>query len=304
MAFVHATRDAVADAAQLPPGWHVYASVESLLAAARDAVAATVVLGHDQAESIGSLADAVARLRREHPHLLKIVIRETGAALRRSGELALLRLGANGILERELGFAHLVRQVQALGGTHYARPHEADAAQALRSLSPDPVQGYLAPRDFCQAVEHMIERTGDAPLEHSLVRLPLLAHIAHMDALLACHPRRDGDLITADTGGITLFLFGCAADDVMGALDALFALPCSELAKQVEIATDPVEQQRWLQRVRAAAEAMPIDYATILRNIAPDKARQAVQAAVLPIRGAQEARCVHAHVLPLCAATA
>jgi len=296
---VHATRDAVADAPQLPPGWHSYATLESALAAAHEAVGATIVLGHPQPESIAALAAAVDALRREHPQLLKIVVRETGAALRRSGELALLRLGANAVLERELGFAHLQQRVESLHGVRYLRPRAGDAQAALRDLAPDPVQGYLAPRAFCRAVEHMIERTADAPLEHSLVQLPLLPHIAHLDALLACHPRRDGDVITADATGITLFLFGCADDDVMAALDGLFALPCSELATQVEIATEAAEQLRWLRRLDAAADVAAVDYATILHNIAPDKARQAVQATVLPMLGTQDPRCVQAHVLPL-----
>ena len=301
---VHTTRDVLADAGELPAGWRAHPGIDALLAATRDAVAATVVLGHDHADSLVVLADAVARLRREHPHLLKIVIRETGAALRRSGELALLRLGANAVVERQLGFAHVQQRVAALRGATYARSRDAaDPSRTLRSLSPDPVQGYLAPRDFCQSVERMLDRTADTPLQHSLVQLPLLAHIAHLDALLACNPRRDGDLITADASGIWLFLFGCADDDVMPALEALFTLPCSELAAHVEIATDRGEQQQVLARLRASAESAPVDYTTILRNIAPDKARQAVQAAVLPIRGPQAPRCVQSHVLPLRAAT-
>jgi len=296
---VHTTREAVRDAGTLPAGWRVHASIDALLVAARDAIAATIVLAHDHADAIPVLADAVARLRREHPQLLKIVIRETDASLRRSGELVLLRLGANAIVERGLGFSHVAQRTRELRDTTFSRSLDTDAAGTLQHLAPDAIQGYLAPRDFCAAVERMLERTADAALEHSLIQLPLLPHIAHLDALLACSPRRDGDLITADRHGVSLFLFGCAGDEVMAAIDSLFTVPCSELAQHVEIANERGGQQRALAQLRAAAEETPIDYTTILKSIAPETARAAVQATVLPMRAEAPPRCVQAHVLPL-----
>jgi hypothetical protein len=133
--------------------------------------------------------------------------------------------------------------------------------------------------------------------------MPLLPHIAHLDALLACSPRRDGDLITADKNGVCLFLFGCAGDAVMAAIDSLFTVPCSELAQHVEIASDPVAHQRALARLRSAADESPVDYTTILQSFSPEIARAAVQATVLPMRNDAAARCVQAHVLPLREAT-
>ncbi len=302
---VHAMRAVLSDATDIPPGWQVHATIDELVAATRDAVAATVVLAHDHPDALGTLAQVVARLRREHPQLLRIAVRETGAALRRSGELALLRLGANVVLERGLGFPHLLRQLAELGQAA-ASPVGADTdpASTLRGLLPDAVHGYLAPRDFCAAVERMIQRTAGEQIQHSLVHLPLLPHIAHLDALLACSPRRDGDLITANVDGVCLFLFGCAADDVMAALDSLFTVPCSELAQNLQISVDAADQAAVLQSLRRAAEEAPVDYTTILRSIAPETARAAVTATVLPIRSSGTARCVQAHVLPLRGATA
>jgi cellulose biosynthesis protein BcsE len=300
---VHTTREATRDATSLPLGWRVHAGIDALLAATRDAVAATVVLAYDHADALVTLAEVVARLRREHPRLLKIVVRETDASLRRNGEVVLLRLGANSIVERGLGFSHVAQRARELRGAAFARLPQADAAKTLRHLAPDALQGYLPPGEFCTAVERMLDRTAGAALEHSLIQMPLLPHIAHLDALLACSPRRDGDLITADKHGVSLFLFGCAGDEVMAAIDSLFTVPCSELAQHVEIASERPAQQRALAQLRAAAEESPVDYTTVLHSIAPDTARAAVQATVLPMRGDAAARCVQAHVLPLREAT-
>jgi len=313
---VHAMRGALHDAAATPEHWHVHASLEALLAATTDAMAATVVLAHDQPDDLPALAQAVHRLRSEHPHLLKIVVRETDAAMRRNGELALLRLGANAVMERELGFPLLVQQVEELREQTYGQGPALDATRTLQALAPEPVQGYLPPLAFCALVERMLDRTAavrpiardaDARLEHSLVYLPLLAHVAHVDALLACNPRRHGDLVTADAHGLYLFLFGCAADDVVPALDALFSLPCSELAHHVRIDPDESSQRDALVQLRLASEHAPVDYSAILLGIGAAKAlapRTApvlatVQATVLPTRDVEPARGVQAHVLPL-----
>jgi len=300
----HVQRGVLLDASATPANWRVHASLESLMEAARDAVAATVVLAHESPEDVVALADAVYRLRREHPRLLKILVRETGATLRKNGELALLRVGANAVVGREQGFGHLVQIIDEIREQPYGRSSEVQPAQALQALAPDPVQGYLPLAAFCSAVERMLERTAGTALEHSLVHIPLLAHVAHLDALLACHSRRDGDVVTADAQGLVLFLFGCAPENAMAALDAVFSIPCSELARMVQIEADATSQRQVLARLRRAADQAPLDFSTILRGISPVRRPTPVQAVVLPTRSAEAARSVHAHVLPLRAAAA
>jgi len=303
-ATIHATRSAVHDAPDTPAGWRVHASLEALLAAADDAVAATVVLAHDSPEAVVVLADAVYRLRRQHPHLLKIIVRETGPTLRKNGELALLRLGANAVVGRDTGFSHLAQLVGELRGQAYTQSQPANPTRTLQTLAPDPIQGYLAPREFCTAVERMLERTAGTQLEHSLVQMPLLPHVAHLDALLACQARRDGDVVSADARGLFIFLFGCPHRDVMTALESLFAIPCSELAQHVQIEPDASSQRLALARLRRATDESPADYSAILLGIAPGARPAPVQARVLPTHSPEAARCVQAHVLPLRAATA
>ncbi len=334
---VHAMRCAVDDDAQPPPEWVVHEDIEALLAAAGGAVGATVVLAHDRPEGIARLAEAVHFLRGEHPRLLKIIVREAGAAMRRNDELALLRLGADAIMERGLGFAFLLQQIEALQGTAALHgrgsarncgvldsasgdgspiTREASLEAALQALAPEPFQGYLPTATFCDLVGRMIDRTarlrpsqpdGGAPLEHSLVHLPLLPHIAHVDALLACNPRRNGDLVTADAAGLSLFLFGCSPDDALAALDAIFTLPCSELARHVRIDPDATSQRMALGQLRRANEQTPVDYSAILRGLGSgklaDPGAAPVQPYALAVRESAAARGVRAHVLALRAAT-
>jgi len=300
----HVQRSVMLDASATPATWRVHANLDSLLEAARNAVAATLVLAHETPQDVVALADAVYRLRREHPRLLKIVVRETGATLRKNGELALLRVGANAVVGREHGFGHLMQVIDEVRDQTYSKSSEVEPGPALQALAPDPVQGYLPLPAFCSAVERMLERTAGTALEHSLVHIPLLPHVAHLDALLACHSRRDGDVVTADAQGLVLFLFGCAPEDAMAALDALFSIPCSELARMVQIEADGTSQRQVLARLQRAADQAPLDFSTVLRGISPTRRPTPVQAVVLPTRSEEAARSVHAHVLPLRVATA
>jgi cellulose biosynthesis protein BcsE len=297
---VHAMGGALHDAAGLPAGWQSHASLEALLASADEMVAATVVFAYEHPDSLPILAGAISRLRREHPHLLRIVVRETRAAMRQNGELALLRMGANAVVRRSQGFAHLESTVDELRGEVYTRKPVSNPARLLQRLAPESVQGYLPAGAFCSAVERMLERTADVPLEHCLVRLPLLAHMSRADALQACVPRRDGDLVTADERHLYLFLFGCPADDAMAALDSIFAIPCSEIACNVQIDPEHYLQRRTLAELRRRLPPTPGEGAEA--SSCASAVGGPPQSAVLPTRSPEPARQVQAHVLPLRAA--
>lgn len=293
---------ALHDATSLPEHWQGFDHLDALLQAARSAVAATVVLAFEQAEHLGALAHVVHRLRQEHPRQLRIVVREAGAALRQNGELALTRVGANAVLHAVADFHRLEELVEDLREQAWSGSAVAQPERLLQHLLPDACRGVLAPADFCAAAERMLERTAGTPLEHTLVHLPLLPHVSHADAVLACVPRRDGDLVSLDERGLVLFLFGCPADDAMAALDALFSVPCSELARHVHIDPDRHTQRlalAELQRQAAAGGA----HLPLAASRGP-AAGAALQPVALPTRPAPQARHVHAHVLPLRAAAA
>ena len=295
---VHAMRSTLHDAGELPDGWREYQSLEALTAAAGQAVAATLVLDHDHADCLPLLAGLIHRLRREHPQLLRIVVREIGASMRKNDELALRRLGADAILHRDYGFAQLEQLVEDVRSEPCAHKAVKDPTRLLQHLAPDPVRGWLPPLAFCAAVERMLERTADTPLEHSLVHLPLLPHLTPAEVLASGTPRRDGDLVSPDRHGLYVFLFACPADDAIAALDSFFALPCSEVARHVAIETDRHSQLLALSEFRRSLGKSNCSDPPWLAGAGGVRTGP-VQAAVLPIRPDGSGRSVQAHVLPL-----
>jgi hypothetical protein len=104
-----------------------------------------------------------------------------------------------------------------------------------------------------------------APEPSALLRLPLLAEVAHVDALQACVMRRHGDLVTACGDSLYVFFFGCRLDDVDPVCRRVFQRPLPELfagdlrsgdRESIAATLDALDQE--------AARQPPPDYTTWL----------------------------------------
>ncbi len=226
---VLATRASVNGQRGVPAGWRIVDNVADMEVAAAASVAATVLIDVGQASDFEARARLVHHLRMTRPLTLKIVVRENLGKLRTNSEQALLQLGANAVVYKEVGFSRLLQQLQDINVQSYTRKVHTDYEQALDSFMPARERGYQPPAPFCSLVRGMLDRTRSIGLSHSMVRLTMLAQIPHLDALRACHTSRDGDLFTADHESVYVFLFACREPDVEQALQRLFALPLTQL---------------------------------------------------------------------------
>ena len=243
MDVVYTSMLALAGQIRVPPSWQVLPSLQAVQEAAAHAVGATVLLHAGEPEEFGLLARVVHQLRLSRPRSLKILVRETGSRLRAHNEQALLHLGATAIVYRELGFARLLRVIEEHQGVMHNREVNKDSTAILQACQPAPLRGYLPPLEFVIQVKGMVERTHAAGLEHGLVQLPLLPHVAHLDALRACRLLRDGDLLCADAEGLYLFLFACTQADLDAVLARMWALPLEQCfgAQRVDVTYDGIQ---------------------------------------------------------------
>jgi Cellulose biosynthesis GIL len=99
----------------------------------------------------------------------------------------------------------------------------------------------------------MLNRSQAVGLTHSLLRLPLLSRVAHLDALHACRAQRDGDVLTADQDALYVFFFACGEADVEAAMQRLCVLPLDNLFSSMvsDISTD--NMHKTLRKLRQAA---------------------------------------------------
>lgn len=237
------TQAAVAGQRNIPGNWKILSQAGEGAAAVAGSVAATIVLHAGSINDFGTLTRVVHHLRMTHPRSLKIVVRENDAKLRVSTERALIHLGANLIVYREIGFARLIQMIQDIKHQTFSGELDADFDTALSSYKPDIERGYVAPATFCKTILKTLARTEASGITHTLVQLHILPIIPHLDVINSCTVFRDGDLVTADTESIFVFLFACTETDVDSALERLFTVPVTQLfsSQVTESSTDGIK---------------------------------------------------------------
>ena len=288
---VIATQAALAGQRGVPASWTLVPALENVPAATQDAVGATLLLHSGASSQQENLLQTVYQLRRQHGRALKIVVHETQDKLRSNLEQALLCLGANAVVYREVGFARLQRLLQDMGQETFVRPIPADYALARAGFMPDALRGYLPTLAFCDSVEAMLARTVPMGMQHSFLRLSMQPRVAHLDAIQACTALRDGDVLSTDQNALYVFMFACAETDIDPALARLFSIPPSALfaAQTLYGSVDSVRTE--LRALREAARNGVPDYSAYRSERASPVARDAAA----PAPGSAAAATPDAH---------
>ena len=280
---VFATEAVLAGQRGVPEDWRVVENADAMLDATLEAQAATVLLDGGSTDAVEGLLRLVYQLRSRHGRALKIVVRETTDKLRSNLEQALLCLGANSVVYREVGFARLQRQLEELRDSTYARPLQSDFAQARVRFMPDAQRGYLRVSAFCDTVEAMLERTSPMGLQHSFLRLSMLSRVAHVDAVRACVALRDGDVLTADHNSLYVFMFACSESDIDPALGRLFSIPPTELFAAQTLYRSIGDVRNALRDLREAARQGVPDYSAFRNERVAAGTRSAPAPEAMPV---------------------
>jgi cellulose biosynthesis protein BcsE len=266
------SRDAVLNERVLPPAWTVVDDNEAALAAARTAVAATVILDFGTSRELESLAEQVHTLRLQCGNALKIIVREEAVAMRY--ESLMLNLGANRVVPRHTTLSQVEAIVESLQGQVYSRPVPADYRQALAGVMHGEETGYVGAAHFVELVSAAVERSRVIQLPSVLIRLALMPEVAHVDALKACQVRRAGDIATAAGDSLYLFFFACRLGDADAVLHRVFQRPLAELFQGEQRCGDPNSITVLLDSLTDEIEAQtPPDYSGWLALNAPQKPR-------------------------------
>ncbi|QBR02557.1 cellulose biosynthesis protein BcsE [Paraburkholderia pallida] len=263
------SRDAVLNERVLPSSWQVVDDNEAALAAARTAVAATVILDFGASRQLESLAEQVHTLRLQCGNALKIIVREEAVAMRY--ESLMLNLGANRVVPRHTTLSQVEAIVESLQGQVYSRPVPADYRQALAGVMHGEETGYVGATRFVELVGAAVERSRVIQLPSVLIRLALMPEVAHVDALKACVLRRAGDIVTAAGDSLYVFFFACRLGDADAVLQRVFKRALAELFQGEQRCGDPKSIAALLETLTDEIETQtPPDYSGWLALNAPD----------------------------------
>ena len=223
------TDDVLNNEKGVPPDWQRFASFTALLQAVQHAVAATVILHYGSTVKFETLAETTHKIRETAGRGLKIIIREKEERLRYNQTMALMQLGANLVVHQYESFSHLLWCIDTLKGQCFGKKPVHSYDDLMRESQPVDVHGYLRPQKFCDFVQTTLDRTHDLNIQHAMVCLDLLPGRSHIDALLAFHPKRNGDVITADRERLFIFFFACREPDIDISLEHALNITVDEL---------------------------------------------------------------------------
>ena len=223
------TRTALGAGKPANTNWRVFETPDKMYAALSTTTAATTILHYSSDTSLEQFARAIFEIRRATGPRTKIAVREIGGRLRHSHEQLLLNLGANLIVPAEISFSRMVKLIDTIQGQVYSRPLQADYEATIASVMPAAKMGYLSPDNFISSVTEAMERARALSIQNALIRFPLTVGLGVAETLRCCSMKRPGDLCTADSKSVYVFLFACEEADIELTLDRLFRLPVSVL---------------------------------------------------------------------------
>ncbi len=201
--------------------WFVATNLVGLLHAARQAVAATVVLGYSRDTDLQQLAQAVHTLRVTLGKRVRIVVREVDASLRFQNELLLLNLGVNLIINRDVPTSRFVLTLKSLDGQVFNRDIELDFEKALASVTPSQAKGLLEVSDFLRESRSIVARSQALGLPNALVEFKLPQGTDPAAMLMRFKLTRAGDLLTRMDNTLLLFLSVCPEASLIPTLKRL-----------------------------------------------------------------------------------
>lgn len=204
------------------------AKIADALDVVRSSDAATLVLPFNDPADYVRLCRTVAEVRALGRPSLRAVIREHGLRLRAAQALALTRLGASTIIPKDVSDAGAKRIVDALQGTSFMRPFDADV-ETVESQTTGLLRRAPSGRSsFCDAVEALLAAADGFEVESCLVRLEMQRGEPAMAVRLS---RRHGREILwlAEEQRLWLFMFGCAASNAPAVLKRLFIARTEEI---------------------------------------------------------------------------
>ncbi|MGL5005905.1 MAG: cellulose biosynthesis protein BcsE [Plesiomonas sp.] len=238
--------------------WKLFVDKPALLAAARQAVNATVIFAITETAQTDSLARDIYQLRSERGARLKIVVRETANCLRNLDDSLFLSAGANMVMPFSCHVSRFIGLLQMVQGVIFPNMLRPSIDSLLASSQPLQLKGYIPARDFYPLLQDEIDRSLTAETRGLLIILRPVSSLGLVDILAQCEMRRQGDVITVADDQIYIFFFACRPNDADRALQNTFHLPISTLFTESQVINGQDALQTELKRLSWLPE--PKDY--------------------------------------------
>lgn len=241
--------------AKVTPGiWQRVDTLLGMMHATRSSRTATAILRFQTDTNLRQLAEAVHTLRLGMGRRAHIVVQEKNASLRYQNESLLLRLGVNLIVHKDVATSRMPLMLESLKGQIFSRDVNIDFEEALNSVTPSPLRGYLLPARFAREVNVILERAGPLNIPYAMIIGQPAAETTMVDVLKRIKLTRTGDLFTADSNVCYIFLNACPQTVLLATVTRIFGGSIETSLAKPRFLTQRAEVDLELTTLAVAAE--------------------------------------------------
>lgn len=247
-------RLALGGAPALSDQWRLFEHRDELLAQARHARAASVIVAIDSNLQVEGLARQLHDLRECCGNSLKIIVREIEPCLRYRDERLLVSCGANITVPHGTPLAHFISIIDSVQGQIWRHSRNTDFQSLFERLRPPAERGLMTPSEFLHTVTRIYSGASDE-ISHQLLKLTPRGGLGIEQYLSQVSLRRYGDIACVVEGDFYLFLFACRVDGLEPALSNICRLAWRDMFSKVQVlpGVDALPHSTFLNAVKLPA---------------------------------------------------
>jgi len=227
-------RSVLEGSAALSDQWRLFEERDDLLLQARQARAASVIVGIDSNQQVEGLARQLHDLRERCGSSLKIIVREIEPCLRYRDERLLVSCGANITVPYGTTLAYFFSIIDSVQGQTWRHSRNTDFQSLFERLRPPAERGLMMPTEFLATVSRIYDGAA-GEISHQLLKLKPRGGLGIEQYLNQISLRRFGDIACVVGGDFYLFLFACRADGLEPALGNICRLDWRDLFSDFQI---------------------------------------------------------------------
>lgn len=221
-------------ASQIPGIWKHVGTMIGMHSATHNHRSAVSILSFHRDTQLRELAETVHTLRLNLGRHARIVVQEKDASLRYQNEALLLRLGINLVIHKDVPISRVPLLLESLNGQSYNRDVSINFEQALASVLPTRLRGYLPALRFRREVQYILDRAGTLNIPSVLIVAQPMQGISALDVLQNIRLTRAGDLNSSDGESCFVFLNACPESVMQATMNKNLGCSSEEVFENIE----------------------------------------------------------------------
>ncbi len=226
---------------QIPGIWKHVGTLMGMHSATHSHRTALSILSFTRDTPLRELAETVHTMRLNLGGRARIVVHEKDASLRYQNEALLLRLGINLVIHKDVPISRVPLLLESLNGQSFNRDVGINFEQALASVLPTRLRGYLPALRFRREVQFILDRAGTLNIPSVLIVAQPMQGISALDVLQNISLTRAGDLNSSDGASCFVFLNACPESVMQATLNKILGCASEDIFENIEFVVKGAE---------------------------------------------------------------